>query len=104
MVNDDKEKFKLADRDNNGLLTALEYVAFLYPHSYPFMHDHEVLRTLRDLDMDNDSRISFDEYIGKCKQNVFVLFRYLGFLLRFEQYYDNLKEIQQFSGTISKKF
>ena len=67
MVNDDKEKFRLADRDKNGQLTALEYVAFLYPHSYPYMHEHEVLRTLADLDKDNDTKISFDEYIGKCE-------------------------------------
>jgi Ca2+-binding EF-hand superfamily protein len=67
MVNDDKEKFRLADRDKNGMLTALEYVAFLYPHSYPYMHGHEIQRVLNDLDKNNDSSISFHEYIGKSK-------------------------------------
>jgi len=67
MVNDDRDKFKLADQDRDGFLNVLEYASFLYPHSHPHMHFHEVQRVLRDLDKDNDTFLTFDEYMGACK-------------------------------------
>jgi len=66
MVRDDEDKFVLTDRDRNGFLSQEEHAAFLFPGDYEFMHEHEVSRTLIDLDKDNDGTISFEEYMGEC--------------------------------------
>lgn len=67
MVRDDEDKFVLTDRDRNGFLSQEEHAAFLFPGDYEFMHEHEVSRTLIDLDKDNDGTISFEEYMGESK-------------------------------------
>lgn len=67
MIRDDEDKFTLADRDKNGFLSQEEHAAFLFPSDYEFMHDHEVSRTLIDIDKDNDGMISFKEYLGECR-------------------------------------
>ena len=67
MVKDDDDKFQLADRNGDGQLDAEEYAAFLHPHNYDFMHEHEIDRALADHDRNGDGFVTFDEYMGDCK-------------------------------------
>ena len=67
MVDDEKVKFHLADRDLNGLLNQDEYCAFLHPHNYDYMHNYEIDRTIAEYDTNADGSISFREYLRECK-------------------------------------
>lgn len=67
MVQDDEDKFSLADQNKDGFLDASEHAAFLFPGDFEYMLDHEISRTLTDLDRNNDGYIDFDEYLGECK-------------------------------------
>lgn len=67
MVKDDEDKFISADQDHDGFLRREEFAAFMFPADYEFMHDHEISRTLADIDKDNDGYITFEEYLGESK-------------------------------------
>lgn len=67
MVQDDEDKFSLADQNKDGFLDASEHAAFLFPGDFEYMLDHEISRTLTDLDRNNDGYIDFDEYLGESR-------------------------------------
>lgn len=67
MVQDDEDKFSLADQNKNGFLDASEHTAFLFPADFEYMLDHEISRTLTDLDRNIDGYVDFDEYLGEGK-------------------------------------
>lgn len=64
LMNDDREMWKLADGNDDGILTGEEWVAFTHPEEHPAMIPFILEQTLREKDLDNDKKITFQEYIG----------------------------------------
>eukprot|EP00088_Acartia_fossae_P056646 TRINITY_DN6597_c0_g1_i3.p1 TRINITY_DN6597_c0_g1~~TRINITY_DN6597_c0_g1_i3.p1 ORF type:complete len:324 (-),score=96.58 TRINITY_DN6597_c0_g1_i3:68-1039(-) len=60
----DHRRFSLADTDQDGALTKLEFQSFLHPEHADHMRDIVVTETFEDIDKDNDGKISLEEYIG----------------------------------------
>lgn len=58
------KRFKIADKDGDGVLSIDEYFPFSNPEESPEMHDSIILENLRQKDTDNDGRISFEEYLS----------------------------------------
>lgn len=64
MENRDQRRWTVADEDNDGALSKLEFKHFLHPEESEHMRDIVVQETLDDIDKNGDGKISLDEYIG----------------------------------------
>lgn len=53
-----------ADFNNDHILDAREWVAFSHPEEHPAMLPIILEQTLREHDMDGDTFISFQEFVG----------------------------------------
>jgi len=60
----DNRRWKLADTDNDGELTKIEFQNFLHPEHAEHMREIVVIETFEDIDKDKDGKITLDEYIG----------------------------------------
>lgn len=58
------KRFKIADKDGDGVLNVDEYFPFSNPEESPDMFDSVVQEQLKQKDADNDGRISFEEYLS----------------------------------------
>lgn len=65
MIQDDKEMFKAADQNGDGILTEDEYIRFLSPEEFPEMFPVILQQTLREKDKNGDGRIDFQEFVGE---------------------------------------
>lgn len=63
MVERDRERFKAADEDTDGVLNKTEFHDFLHPENAPRMHTTVVKEALLDLDRDKDGRVDVHEYL-----------------------------------------
>ena len=59
----DRKRWKLADQDDDQLLTKQEFLSLLHPEHSQQMKQLVVDETLEDLDKDRDGRVSLSEYI-----------------------------------------
>lgn len=64
LVSDDKDLFKAADIDGDGLLILDEYLRFNNPEEHPDMLPILLKHALDDKDMNNDGKIDFQEFVG----------------------------------------
>ncbi|XP_077475246.1 reticulocalbin-3 isoform X1 [Stigmatopora argus] len=64
MLARDERRFKVADRDSDGIATREEFTAFLHPEEFDYMKDLVVQETIEDIDKNGDGKISLSEYIG----------------------------------------
>ncbi|XP_061892468.1 reticulocalbin-3 isoform X2 [Entelurus aequoreus] len=64
MLNRDERRFKMADRDGDGIATREEFTAFLHPEEFDYMRDLVVQETIEDIDKNGDGKIDLYEYIG----------------------------------------
>ncbi|XP_057672626.1 reticulocalbin-2 isoform X1 [Diorhabda carinulata] len=64
LIQDDKNMWKAADINNDGVLDANEWVSFSHPEEHPNMLPIILEQTLKDKDKDEDGAINFQEYIG----------------------------------------
>ncbi|XP_061159014.1 reticulocalbin-3 isoform X2 [Syngnathus typhle] len=64
MLARDERRFKMADRDGDGIATREEFTAFLHPEEFDYMKDLVVQETIEDIDKNGDGKISLHEYIG----------------------------------------
>ncbi|XP_060882588.1 reticulocalbin-3 isoform X2 [Labrus mixtus] len=64
MLTRDERRFKMADRDRDGIATREEFTAFLHPEEFDYMRDVVVQETVDDIDKNGDGKINLDEYIG----------------------------------------
>ncbi|KAJ8402561.1 hypothetical protein AAFF_G00366440 [Aldrovandia affinis] len=64
MLARDERRFKVADRNADGIATQEELTAFLHPEVYDHMKDVVVTETIEDIDQNGDGLISLEEYIG----------------------------------------
>ncbi|XP_020505259.1 reticulocalbin-3 isoform X2 [Labrus bergylta] len=64
MLTRDERRFKMADRDRDGIATREEFTAFLHPEEFDYMRDVVVQETVDDIDKDGDGKINIHEYIG----------------------------------------
>lgn len=65
MIKDDKEMFKAADLNNDGMLNPEEFVLFQNPEEHPQMLPLVLEHTMRDKDTNGDGKIDFKEYVGE---------------------------------------
>ncbi|CAJ1076613.1 reticulocalbin-3 [Xyrichtys novacula] len=64
MLTRDERRFKMADRDRDGIATREEFTAFLHPEEFDYMRDVVVQETIEDIDKNGDGKINLHEYIG----------------------------------------
>jgi len=64
-VKRDKQRFELADQDDDMKLTFEEFTAFLHPEEFEHMADVVIAETMEDMDENNDGKISLSEYVGE---------------------------------------
>jgi Ca2+-binding EF-hand superfamily protein len=64
LIRDDKEMWKAADINNDGVLDSKEWNAFSHPEEHPSMLPIILEQTLREKDKDGDRFISFQEFVG----------------------------------------
>lgn len=64
MLNRDRRRWGVADKDLDDALTKEEFTAFLHPVDHPAMRDVVLSETIEDIDKDKDGKISIEEYIG----------------------------------------
>ncbi|XP_067623047.1 reticulocalbin-2 isoform X2 [Eurosta solidaginis] len=64
MITSDKELFKAADLNKDGVLDAKEYVLFYSPEEHPEMLPIVLEHTLREKDANHNGEIDFGEFIG----------------------------------------
>lgn len=64
MLSRDEQRFKAADRDQDGIATREEFTAFLHPEEFDYMRHIVVKETIQDIDKNGDGRIDLEEYIG----------------------------------------
>lgn len=64
MLNRDRRRWAVADKDDDQHLTKAEFMDFLHPEQSPYMRDIVVTETIEDIDKDSDGKISVNEYIG----------------------------------------
>ncbi|XP_078141043.1 reticulocalbin-3 isoform X2 [Centroberyx gerrardi] len=60
----DERRFKMADRDGDGIATREEFTAFLHPEEFDYMKGIVVQETVDDIDKNGDGKIDVHEYIG----------------------------------------
>ncbi|XP_002133767.3 calumenin-B-like [Drosophila pseudoobscura] len=63
LINRDRRRWAVADNDLDGSLTLEEFSAFLHSEDHPRMRDVVLKEMYDDLDLDNNGKISLDEYI-----------------------------------------
>ncbi|KAJ0001094.1 hypothetical protein NQD34_006114 [Periophthalmus magnuspinnatus] len=64
MLSRDERRFKVADRNHDGIATREEFTAFLHPEEYDYMKDMVVQETVEDIDKNGDGKVDMQEYIG----------------------------------------
>ncbi|XP_061740070.1 reticulocalbin-1-like isoform X1 [Nerophis ophidion] len=64
MLTRDERRFKMADKDGDGIATREEFTAFLHPEEFDYMKDLVVQETIEDIDKNGDGKIDLNEYIG----------------------------------------
>ncbi|KAF7266303.1 hypothetical protein GWI33_020331 [Rhynchophorus ferrugineus] len=64
LISDDKEMWKAADKNKDGVLDSQEWIAFSNPEEHPDMIPIILQQTLRNRDNDNDGSINFQEFVG----------------------------------------
>ncbi|XP_033826685.2 LOW QUALITY PROTEIN: reticulocalbin-3 [Periophthalmus magnuspinnatus] len=64
MLSRDERRFKVADRNHDGIATREEFTAFLHPEEYDYMKDVVVQETVEDIDKNGDGKVDMQEYIG----------------------------------------
>lgn len=69
LVADDRELFKAADTNNDGVLGVDEFMKFNNPEEYPELLPIILNQTLRDRDANGDRKIDFNEYIGESAKD-----------------------------------
>ena len=65
-VKSEKEKYKIADTDQDGYLDKYEFAAFIMPHHFKYMKPYEFQRLKNKLDSNLDGKISLEEYEKEC--------------------------------------
>ncbi|XP_017135370.1 calumenin-B-like [Drosophila miranda] len=63
LINRDRRRWAVADNDLDDSLTRDEFSAFLHSEDHPRMRDVVLKEMYDDLDLDNNGKISLDEYI-----------------------------------------
>lgn len=71
MLNRDRRRWSIADKDGDDALTKEEFAGFLHPEENDDMRDVVVLETMEDIDKDSDGKISVTEYIGALNSQSF---------------------------------
>lgn len=69
MLNRDRRRWAVADRDNDDKLNKEEFTDFLHPEESPYMRDIVVAETIEDIDKNGDGKVSIEEYIGDMYPN-----------------------------------
>lgn len=64
-MSEDKNLFKAADRNGDGVLTKEEFLSFTHPEEDPKMMPVVVEHTLEEKDTNKDGHIDFQEFIGE---------------------------------------
>ncbi|KAG9264137.1 reticulocalbin-3 isoform X1 [Astyanax mexicanus] len=64
MLMRDERRFKVADKDGDGIASREEFTAFLHPEEFSYMKDLVVQETVEDIDKNGDGKINLEEYIG----------------------------------------
>lgn len=64
MLERDRRRWKVADKDGDDEMTKAEFVDFIHPEEAPHMQDIVVTETMEDIDKNKDGKVSIDEYIG----------------------------------------
>lgn len=64
MLNRDRRRWAIADKDNDDKLNKEEFTDFLHPEESPYMRDIVATETIEDIDKNSDGKVSVDEYIG----------------------------------------
>ncbi|XP_015928900.1 reticulocalbin-2 [Parasteatoda tepidariorum] len=64
MLQNDKELFKAADLNGDGILNKSEYPAFSHPEEFKHMHQVLYEQMMRKRDVNNDGFLSFEEFIA----------------------------------------
>ncbi|XP_028156604.1 reticulocalbin-2 isoform X1 [Ostrinia furnacalis] len=65
LLREEKEMFKAADINGDGVLDIVEFEVFTNPEEHAAMHPYLVNQTMREKDKNNDGRVDFNEYIGE---------------------------------------
>ncbi|KAK3520641.1 hypothetical protein QTP70_029639, partial [Hemibagrus guttatus] len=60
----DQRRFKMADKDGDGIATREEFTAFLHPEEFDYMQGVVVQETMEDIDKNGDGKVNLEEYIG----------------------------------------
>ncbi|XP_047656632.1 reticulocalbin-3 [Tachysurus fulvidraco] len=60
----DQRRFKMADKDGDGIATREEFTAFLHPEEFDYMQGLVVQETMEDIDKNGDGKVNLEEYIG----------------------------------------
>ncbi|XP_063684090.1 calumenin-A-like [Bolinopsis microptera] len=68
-VKRDKQRFQLADQDDDMKLTFEEFTAFLHPEEFEHMADVVIAETMEDMDENQDGKISLSEYVGEMEND-----------------------------------
>lgn len=63
MIKEEELLFNAADRDQDGKLSAEEFLAFDRPEQYDYMQPLVIKRTKETRDLNGDGLIDFHEYI-----------------------------------------
>ena len=71
-VRGDERRWKNADLDKDNKLSKEEFVAYIQPWDFDHMKDVVAMETLEDVDDDNDSYVSLDEYMCKIPGIVYL--------------------------------
>lgn len=94
MIKEEELLFKAADQDQDGRLTAEEFLAFERPEQFDYMQPLVIQRTKESKDKNGDGFVDFHEYIVGIVPNYKKLSSkeekelYVSEKERFEQYYD----------------
>ncbi|XP_060758306.1 reticulocalbin-3 isoform X2 [Neoarius graeffei] len=60
----DQRRFKMADKDGDGIVMKEEFTAFLHPEEFDYMKGVVVQETMEDIDKNGDGKVDLEEYIG----------------------------------------
>lgn len=63
MIEEDRELFSVADRNNDGFLDKEEFPKFSHPHEFGEMHNIVVNQTMQRRDLNKDGKLSLEEYL-----------------------------------------